>query len=478
MSTLQPLVTVVIPTHNRAELVPHTIAAALAQTYQPLEVIVVDDGSTDATAERIGAGFGARVTLLRQPNSGVERARQHGLQASRGAFVTFLDDDDLMHPDKIARQMAVFSARPDLGVVNCAYDFIDQDGRFLEFSGRLPEGDVRPQLLWGCFPWSGGPLVRRECLSHIGPAEHHDWFGDWGMWLRTAFAGCAWGCVQQSLGGYRMLAGSMTDARVANVERLIMHVLDESYARFDVPPQAVADRARITAGWRLYIALRYYASGHWGDGARNLATALQLRPEWRAEPAEPAGIVVADAISPRMRVRDPLGFIDGVFAHLPDAAVAAWGAWRARAAAEAQLGLALRDFAAGRAAEGRARLADAVAREPALMRSTEALTERVFAYAHSLPPDMRASYVTAVTASLLDGARLSKAQAQLLVDVSVEGAFGDWQDGRRATIPPKLMAAIRRRPSLLRNRGVVSILVRSLPEYLGSGARARPGGAP
>jgi hypothetical protein len=423
----------------------------------------------------VQAQFGRRVTLSRQASSGVDRARHRGLHAARGDLITFLDDDDLMHPDKIARQVALFAARPNLGVVHCAFDFIDRAGQFLEYSGRLPEGDVRARLMWGCFPWSGGPLVRRACLETIGPDEHRDWFGDWGLWLRTAFAGSAWGCVQESLGGYRMLTGSMTDALVANVERLIMHVLDESYARFELPAETQAQRPHITAGWRLYIALRYYAGGFWADGARNVDLAARLRPEWAADPDDAIATIVADAIGPRMRVRDPLAFIEGVLAHLPESA-AAWAVRRDQALAEAQLGLALRDFAAGRDADGRSRWADAIARQPSIAGPPERFAERVLGYAHSLPPAMRPDYVAGVMHNLpIDRCRLSGAQARLMADLTIDSAFGDWADGRRASVPPKVLAAIRHRPALLRNRGVVSILMRSLPDYFGQASRNKEG---
>src|SRR4029450_9561835 len=106
LSTSQPLVSVIIPTFDRATWVREAIASVLAQTYPHLELIVVDDGSHDATPEVIQA-FGQALTYIRQAHAGVSAARNRGVAASRGALVAFLDSDDLWLPRKIAAQVAL-----------------------------------------------------------------------------------------------------------------------------------------------------------------------------------------------------------------------------------------------------------------------------------------------------------------------------------------------------------------------------------
>lgn len=102
-----PLVSVVIPVYNRATCVADAVHSVLDQTYVTLECIVVDDGSTDTTLERVHAVFGAdaRVRALTHEHAGVSAARNHGIAAARGELVTFLDSDDLMTPDRIERQV-------------------------------------------------------------------------------------------------------------------------------------------------------------------------------------------------------------------------------------------------------------------------------------------------------------------------------------------------------------------------------------
>ena len=101
----KPLVSVIIPTFNRATMVVEAVDSVLAQSYQPLEIIVVDDGSTDDTAVRL-SGYGERIKVIRRPlNRGVSAARNCGIRQSCGHYLALLDSDDLWLPDKIERQM-------------------------------------------------------------------------------------------------------------------------------------------------------------------------------------------------------------------------------------------------------------------------------------------------------------------------------------------------------------------------------------
>jgi glycosyltransferase involved in cell wall biosynthesis len=100
-----PTVSVVIPTYNRAVKVCATIDSVLAQTFTDLEVVVVDDGSSDDTAQRLARGFGDRIRYFAQPNQGVSVARNTGISESRGKWIAFLDSDDLWERDKLERQL-------------------------------------------------------------------------------------------------------------------------------------------------------------------------------------------------------------------------------------------------------------------------------------------------------------------------------------------------------------------------------------
>ncbi len=124
------LVSVVIPTYNRAGQVTATVASALSQTYSPIEVIVVDDGSTDDTEAAVQA-FGRQVVYVKQANEGVASARNRGMAEARGEFIALLDSDDVWYPWKIELQVATLQRRPDVGMVWTDMDTVDDDGRVL-----------------------------------------------------------------------------------------------------------------------------------------------------------------------------------------------------------------------------------------------------------------------------------------------------------------------------------------------------------
>src|SRR5438874_1624069 len=113
----RPLVSVVIPTYNSAHYIGEAVQSVLAQTYTNFEVIVVDDGSTDDTRERLESVAG-RIRYLYQPNGGVSKARNRGIQEARGELIAFLDGDDEWLPEKLAKQLAYMRANPSSPLVH------------------------------------------------------------------------------------------------------------------------------------------------------------------------------------------------------------------------------------------------------------------------------------------------------------------------------------------------------------------------
>jgi glycosyltransferase involved in cell wall biosynthesis len=115
-----PLITCIVPAYNVERYISEAIDSILAQTYQPLRIVVADDGSTDRTGE-IAAGYGERITYLRQSNQGYPAAKNLGLSAAQGDFIAFLDADDVWHPEKLARQIERFKERPEMDLCFTRY---------------------------------------------------------------------------------------------------------------------------------------------------------------------------------------------------------------------------------------------------------------------------------------------------------------------------------------------------------------------
>jgi glycosyltransferase involved in cell wall biosynthesis len=124
-----PLVSVIIPCYNAEGWVAESVQSCLDQTYKPIEIVVVDDGSTDGSLQVL-AGFGDKIKLEIGPNQGGNHARNRGIELSRGDYIQFLDADDLLAPDKIERQMEVLNGREDC-VITAKW------GRFYEFSDEV-----------------------------------------------------------------------------------------------------------------------------------------------------------------------------------------------------------------------------------------------------------------------------------------------------------------------------------------------------
>lgn len=113
-------VSIITPVFNGERFIGAAAASVLSQTLTDWEWIIVDDGSTDGTAARLAALDDPRVRILRQANAGASAARNAGLDCARGAFVTFLDADDILPPEALARRMALLEARPDFDIVHGA----------------------------------------------------------------------------------------------------------------------------------------------------------------------------------------------------------------------------------------------------------------------------------------------------------------------------------------------------------------------
>lgn len=177
-----PLVTTVIPVYNRARLLLDSVDSVIGQTYRPIEIILIDDGSTDETP-RVLAELVQRwpelVRVVHQPNAGPGPARQRGLELAKGEYIQFLDSDDLLLPDKFSHQVAAFSDRPEADICY---------GRSYEEnhskSPVLREGPMRqtghshkylfPLLLVERWWTTSSPLYRHSLLKRIGP---------WRAWL-------------------------------------------------------------------------------------------------------------------------------------------------------------------------------------------------------------------------------------------------------------------------------------------------------
>ncbi len=218
-SNQEPLVSVVVPAYNAERWIERTLATALHQTYSNLEVLVVDDGSSDRTAEIVDAiaAKESRLRLIRQANAGVAAARNRGIREAAGELIALLDADDLWHLSKLRKQVARFYEDRDteqVGLVYCWSQSVNEQDCVIRSS--LPrdviEGEVFERLLDENFVGNGSsPMIRASALAAVGAYDEGMRIGceDWELYLRIANRFQV-GVVPLFLLGYRQVSGSMS----------------------------------------------------------------------------------------------------------------------------------------------------------------------------------------------------------------------------------------------------------------------------
>ncbi len=195
MSEAESAVDVVIPVRNGARYIASCLDSVIAQTMTVSSAIVVDDGSTDDTAEVV-EGYMRRwptLRLIRTRQHGVSHARNTGIANCRSPYIAFLDSDDVWEASKLERQMRLFSASSQVGLVYCSYYHIDKTGMRIE-SCQIVQPRRRVDLLHDLLvernvvSGSGSAaVVRRELLERTGVFDEKLTFGeDWDLWLRLA----------------------------------------------------------------------------------------------------------------------------------------------------------------------------------------------------------------------------------------------------------------------------------------------------
>lgn len=187
-----PLVSVVVPTHHRPALLARAVGSALSQTLDDLEVIVVDDASTDDTPAALAAlaALDGRVrSLALRTAGGAPAARNAGIDAASGRYVAFLDDDDEWLPTKLERQVALLEAEADVVLASCHHELVTHGGAA---AYRGPTSCTRDELFW-CDFLGGSSLgmVRREAFEQGLPRfdEGLPTCQDWDYWVRCAVVG-------------------------------------------------------------------------------------------------------------------------------------------------------------------------------------------------------------------------------------------------------------------------------------------------
>jgi glycosyltransferase involved in cell wall biosynthesis len=206
-------VSVIIPAHNSADTIAETLQSLLDQTFPHWEAIVVNDGSSDCTADVVQnfVDRDARFRILNQQQMGVSTARNNGIKLARFDWLVFLDSDDWILPNHLERLTGLLDADPSLDVAYCGWAYVTPDGErvFEEFYGSV--GNLFADYATCCVSVIHTYIVRRSLVIAVGgfdPSVHT--CEDWDLWQRIARIGARFGGIKDILAAYRMRSGSAT----------------------------------------------------------------------------------------------------------------------------------------------------------------------------------------------------------------------------------------------------------------------------
>jgi glycosyltransferase involved in cell wall biosynthesis len=271
-------VSVIIPAYNGDRYIAQAIDSILGQTYKNFEIIVVNDGSTDNTAQ-ILQPYLDQVRFIDQENQGVAVARNRGIQAARGELIAFLDQDDWFLPNKLAAQVTVLEEQSSLSIVSSGWQIVDEHSSKLSAIQPwygIPALNLENWIIWKPV-FLGAMMFRRAVLETVaGFNSEFQQTSDVDLVLRLAAMGCEACWVQQETVCYRQHQNNAS-RNVLQQVRELEGVLDHFFGRSDLPEpvRKLENQSRYQS--LVWSAWRLYHSGHVAEMAIYLEKSLHCR---------------------------------------------------------------------------------------------------------------------------------------------------------------------------------------------------------
>lgn len=275
---MKPLVSVITPNYNYANYVCEAIDSVLNQTYENIEIIVVNDGSTDNSLELL-KGYGDKITTIVQQNAGVSAARNNGVENSSGEYLAFLDADDVWLPEKIEKQLHRFESERDLGLVHVGVEEIDSIGNVLQtrldgMSGQVSHEFLlfeRAVVLGG----GSGLLLPRRVFDEVGAFDLNlQTSADWDLFYRLSRSYNI-GFVPEILLKYRIHSSNM-HGNIKRMEREMLYGFEKAFCENSADLQNIKRKAY--GNLHKTLAGSYFYAGAYGDFLRHSFRSLYLKP--------------------------------------------------------------------------------------------------------------------------------------------------------------------------------------------------------
>lgn len=277
--TETPTISVVVPTYNRAALLPRAVRSVLAQTYADIEIIIVDDASTDETESVVATLDDPRIRYIRhESNLGGAATRNTGIKAARGKLIAFQDSDDEWLLDKLEKQTGLLHSRDDEAeIVYCGFIRFDHGSPVYVPEARTEprQGHILPRLLHSNFVSTQTLLVPRACFENVGLFDEQlPRFQDWELVIRLA-AEYEFLLVDEPLVIAHQTPGNITSDVEAEIRALEI-ILEKHQSKFTKDPALLAKH--LTHRGHLK-----YRTGLASEGRSDLLHATRIRPQfWSA----------------------------------------------------------------------------------------------------------------------------------------------------------------------------------------------------
>ncbi|MEG4393917.1 glycosyltransferase [Microcoleus sp. BROC3] len=281
MSTVNrtPLISVIIPVYNGDRYIVQAVESALGQTFTNLEIIVVDDGSTDST-QQVLQPYLDRIRYIYQENQGVAAARNLACQLAQGEFLAFLDADDYFLPSKLEKQLACFDADPALDMVQTGWLMVDETGKdIFEMKPwqQAPKLDLESFIIFKCVRPSAMMLRRKWWEKLGGFNDNFPLAEDLDFALRLALKGCKAVWLEEILTCYRQHNSNIMSSGLPLMKNTEI-LMKEFFNRPDLPEsirQLKNQERYLCFKW---LAWRMYRDGHLAEMAQCLEKSLQYTP--------------------------------------------------------------------------------------------------------------------------------------------------------------------------------------------------------
>lgn len=260
-------VSIIIPAYNAENYLKRSLESALNQTYPNVEVIVVDDGSTDRTAEAVMAFNDSRIVYAYQTNQGQGAARNHGIRISKGNYITFLDADDAYLASKVEEEVRFFEAHPEYDAVYCnaLHFFSGKPHKLYKLKGKFPTGNIFMHLLHTSLINPNTLMISRKVVENgvmFGEDKEGRYFDDWSFFLKVSRAGYKFGYLDRSLVRVEMREDSNTQWEIQWImKKTCLEFFERLFSRMSVNERKMLEVERILRDKRFKLSMAYLIAG-------------------------------------------------------------------------------------------------------------------------------------------------------------------------------------------------------------------------